>query len=337
MSAIRALLSKIIDYAGLFPPSSLSLSETLRNFRRYLDGPTNWLVGKIVLPSALLTKIDATQLDQFTNLPVTIVARQVMARQSWLTALGDDVLKARSFATDRPQVAMGAFEVLLPEDVECRTGLMELLKSASSILETHPTYFEVPAGPRFNDRLALLGDCLSGLENRSWGLKLRTGGTKPEQFPPLNTVARAILLSRSARIPLKFTAGLHHPIRHWDEGLQTAMHGFINVLLGGILAHAHKLSSVELTKILEEQDPTRFWFHETDLGWGGLTVSVKATEEFRQSITGFGSCSVEEPWDDLQALGWTANGRECARNDQPRMDANAQAMINREWTRMRRQ
>ena len=30
-------------------------------------------------------------------------------------------------------------------------------------------------------------------------------------------------------IPWKATAGLHHPLRHFDDKLQTSMHGFVNV------------------------------------------------------------------------------------------------------------
>src|SRR5260370_821402 len=48
--ALSNLLAKSIDFAGAFPPASLSLSETLATFNRYLHGRESWLVGSIVLP-----------------------------------------------------------------------------------------------------------------------------------------------------------------------------------------------------------------------------------------------------------------------------------------------
>ena len=33
--SLRALLTGIVDYAGLFPPAQLSLDEAIRNYARY--------------------------------------------------------------------------------------------------------------------------------------------------------------------------------------------------------------------------------------------------------------------------------------------------------------
>ena len=42
MSAIRALLTGSIDYAGLFPPAGLDMASAVENYARYRAGPDAW-------------------------------------------------------------------------------------------------------------------------------------------------------------------------------------------------------------------------------------------------------------------------------------------------------
>src|SRR5262249_54512590 len=63
--------------------------------------------------------------------------------------------------------------------------------------------------------------------------KLRCGGLEASTFPSVEQVSAAIAACRDASVPLKFTAGLHHPIRHFSGEVQTKMHGFINVFVAG--------------------------------------------------------------------------------------------------------
>jgi hypothetical protein len=48
--SLRALLTNIIDYAGLYPPAALPLPEVIANYRRYLDSPESWMLNRLVLP-----------------------------------------------------------------------------------------------------------------------------------------------------------------------------------------------------------------------------------------------------------------------------------------------
>ena len=48
----KALLSGLIDYAGLFPPAALSMEEAVRNYARYREGEHAWMLGKFVVPEA---------------------------------------------------------------------------------------------------------------------------------------------------------------------------------------------------------------------------------------------------------------------------------------------
>ncbi len=50
MTALQALLSNIVDYAGLFPPAALSLEETCENYAQYLKSHEVWMLNRLVLP-----------------------------------------------------------------------------------------------------------------------------------------------------------------------------------------------------------------------------------------------------------------------------------------------
>lgn len=54
MTSLEALMSGVIDYAGLFPPAALSLEDTLANYSSYLQGADAWMLNRLVLPAAKL-------------------------------------------------------------------------------------------------------------------------------------------------------------------------------------------------------------------------------------------------------------------------------------------
>jgi hypothetical protein len=47
--ALRALLTNLIDYAGLFPPAALSMQDAVRNYARYREGEYAWMLGRFVV------------------------------------------------------------------------------------------------------------------------------------------------------------------------------------------------------------------------------------------------------------------------------------------------
>lgn len=52
-ASLRTLLTRLIDYAGLFPPAALSWPEVAKNYSRYLDSPEGWMLNRLVLPAKL--------------------------------------------------------------------------------------------------------------------------------------------------------------------------------------------------------------------------------------------------------------------------------------------
>src|SRR5438105_6737048 len=56
-ASVRALLTGIVDYAGLFPPAELPLNEAIRNYARYRTAPESWMLGRFICPAARLTEL----------------------------------------------------------------------------------------------------------------------------------------------------------------------------------------------------------------------------------------------------------------------------------------
>jgi len=109
----------------------------------------------------------------------------------------------------------------------------------------------------------------------------------------------ADFLHRAAaqRLPFKATAGLHHPIHN-------GMHGFVNVFVAAAFAW-HGMDREPLTQVLEETDPKAFEFDDQELRWHGSSLSTDQIQVARRNFChSFGSCSFEEPLEDLRGLGW---------------------------------
>jgi len=58
--ALQALLTNLIDYAGLFPPASLDLPTAIQNYTAYRQGEHAWMLGRFVVPAALVAEVDPT-------------------------------------------------------------------------------------------------------------------------------------------------------------------------------------------------------------------------------------------------------------------------------------
>ncbi|MGH9658246.1 MAG: hypothetical protein ACRD96_06860, partial [Bryobacteraceae bacterium] len=118
--------------------------------------------------------------------------------------------------------------------------------------------------------------------------KIRLGG---ERVAPAELLARFLV---DARVPFKATAGLHRAIR------SAGGHGFLNVLVAAALADR----GVEVvTAALEEDSPAAFRFDSTVVAWREHALGEADIAAMRRRLISFGSCSFDEPVEDLRALG----------------------------------
>ena len=54
IESLRILLNEIIDYAGLFPPSQVSMPDAVLNYATYRGSNYGWMLGRFVLPVSRL-------------------------------------------------------------------------------------------------------------------------------------------------------------------------------------------------------------------------------------------------------------------------------------------
>jgi hypothetical protein len=75
--------------------------------------------------------------------------------------------------------------------------------------------------------------------------------------------------------------------------------------VAGVLAWARGLDHAEVGQILAEEGTGGFAFETMGLAWRGRRATISEIEAVRRGgMLTFGSCSFEEPKEDLEALGF---------------------------------
>jgi hypothetical protein len=137
------------------------------------------------------------------------------------------------------------------------------------------------------------------------GIKLRCGGETAAAFPPPEHVARMIALCRDRGVALKCTAGLHHPLRRPALQYGAVMHGFANLFGAGLLAAAHGLDRERIATCIADENPADFHLDADGFAWRDERLDTKEIRQGRADLmTSYGSCSFDEPREDLRELGW---------------------------------
>jgi len=296
-AGLRALLTGIIDYAGLFPPAGLPLDQAIRNYARYRTEPESWMLGRFIIPAARLAELDPF-MELFTNVPPLVIStlgRSGQDEPSFLDGLKQDLADVTAFRKKHGEsVVIDVMETRIP-----REDAVKIVQAATKLIDSQrppalKPFFEVLPADAKNFMTGVEGD---------GGLKLRCGGLEAAAFPLAKDIAQFIAVAKFAGTPLKFTAGLHHPIRRYDVGVKMHMHGFLNVFVAGVLANARGLAGDDMCRILDDEDASNFAFDADGLRWCDHHASVTEIETARRErVISFGSCSFDEPRDDLHAL-----------------------------------
>jgi hypothetical protein len=332
--SVRLLLDGVIDYAGLFPPAQLELAPALANYLACRGDLDAWMLGRFICPAErlqeLIAGIDTRQGGSVQPIRVSVLGRGGETAQQFLEQLTADV-RAMASARDEGSAVLliEGYETRLPADVVRRqdsTAVGELLGRAAGILLSAglaraPRFVEVPLVGDWRESVPAVVEGVAA-HNR-WrstvvdndtrvlsvkapptGVKLRTGGADAAAFPSTAQVALVIHSCREAQVPLKFTAGLHHAIRVFDPGVRAHHHGFLNLLIAGVLAYAMALELHDVLAVIDEQDARQLRFTGETCGWNDAEATLDEIQYARRHrVISFGSCSFDEPRDDLRRLG----------------------------------
>ncbi len=291
-SAVRSLLESAVDYAGMFPPAKLTLTEAASQYASAHAGMHSWLLGRFLLPLA--------RLEDFGD----VVEASLPARGSSVWPVGviatDDrlgQLDAIQRFNERWTGSLSVEAVEVAPLSRSRVG-----EVAGQVPEGVDVYFEVRPDED-------VGTYLEVVAAAGAGAKIRTGGVTADAFPSTSTLAEFIASCASARVPFKATAGLHHALRGphpLTPALDntTTMHGFLNLSVAAALVHVEQADLSEVRAALDETSTDAFRFRSGRLTWRDRTLAAANLIETRQrSFNSFGSCSFDEPVADLEALG----------------------------------
>lgn len=283
----RELLAGAIDYAGLFPPTQLTMAEAAGNYRHYLASPQRWALARFVVPVGRLTELAR-------------VLGAIGKGESWrLAALGGADPFADGAAVIEFNQRYGAWARV--DVIEAATPTPKAVATRLAGSAGLACYCELdPAAPEF-------GAAAAAVHEFDAAAKLRTGGVVVGAIPPVERVAMFLETCHRLELPFKATAGLHQGLRgrrplSYSPGAPTAvMHGYLNLMLAAAWLRAGG-SAAEARQILERDTGAELRFEPEQIVWGGMRWTREQITAGRRFFVGFGACSFEEPLQCLSAL-----------------------------------
>ncbi|MEP7146989.1 MAG: hypothetical protein ABI792_08260 [bacterium] len=308
---------KIIDYAGLFPPANLNLKNAFGNYLKYLDENYNFMLSKFICPVSLFPELK----DLVSEVPsrdlkiiISALGRGGSDLNSFKKNLEEDLAIWNKFVSGlKENINVNSFEVKIPIEIisSCDSDNIALFLDSLSnnikqqISQPVMIFVEGSSNDKWKENTVSL---INGIEihnqkNFDTGFKLRTGGTEANAFPSSHQIAFSIRKCLDRKVPMKFTAGLHHPFPHYDSEINAAMHGFVNVFASGIIAMRHDISDSVLEEVLNDKNPLNFIFTDDNFSWNNWKVEIADIEYARKDLVlSYGSCSFDEPVEDLKSL-----------------------------------
>ncbi len=273
------------------------MADAVREYASGRKGAFAWALGRFVVPVSRLGEFESVAGDLLPRGP---------AEPPWsLTVLGgldrsEDLGRINSFNEGHAADPGAGAAVIDAIEFKVRSAA-EIHQATGFAYGGLECYLEVPLSEDSPALIATIGRI-------GFRAKVRTGGQTLEQFPSTTELAGFIRLCAQAGVPFKATAGLHHPFRarrrlSYDPvGPSGVMHGFLNVLLAAAFAR-EGMDTDMLVKVLDDGSVEAFRFDDDGASWRGERLATERLLNAREHlIISFGSCSVQEPRDDLMAL-----------------------------------
>ncbi|MEM6793935.1 MAG: hypothetical protein AAF725_08115 [Acidobacteriota bacterium] len=289
---IKHLLTGIVDYAGLFPPAKLDMEPAVAEFGRQRASRDAWILGRFVVPAARLEELERAYQKLGDG-----EAESGPWRLSVL--VGGDAAAARAHL-DSFNARNAGWAVA--DAIETKPSSTSEIDRVAAAFEGFEIFFELP-----HDRDP--GDLMAAVARVGGRAKIRTGGVSPDAFPSIGETASFLVAAHRAGIPLKATAGLHHPLpgeyrlTYEPESPTGTMHGFLNLFIAAAFVRFGGLGETELKELLGERNAGALEFSSAGVSWRGHRLSAEALAEARREMAiSYGSCSFQEPVDDLRAL-----------------------------------
>jgi hypothetical protein len=306
---LKVFMQGLIDYAGLFPPARLDMPDAAATFARHLGGEYAWMLGCFICPVVRLDELAEQRptLEKYSPIRVSVLGTAPTNEDDHLDLAVLDAERVARFET-YGWAQCTQLEVKWPHSL---ISARPLRRYASRLSQAGCTYrhlfFEIDRRDSWDGDVvrmaAALAEAAAVAEaGGTFGFKIRTGGLTADLYPSPDQIAVAVEACRDAGVPLKATAGLHHPIRHDRSTEGVTQHGFFNVFGAAALAYGAGLDRGDLVAIIEDRRLSEFTFDSTEFGWGRHAVGIEALGEARARLAfSYGSCNFDEPLEDLAA------------------------------------
>jgi hypothetical protein len=297
VKSVDALLSGLVDYAGLFPPASEGMREALENYASYREGDDRAALGRFIVPISRLKELEVAGRDLLPRGSTSEPWRLSVLVSGDIRTAVEEML---SFNSRHASGSTDGFAVIDVAELKADT-VDDVERQRAEMPGSFTTYFEIPIKGDVSPLVRAIA--LAGAR-----AKVRTGGVTPESIPPARDVIAFIAACRREAVPFKATAGLHHPIRdsyrltYAPDSPVGTMYGFLNVFVASALVYAGESEDLALAA-LEESDRHAFAFEDDAIVWRGKRIASGEIEGSRRMLAiSFGSCSFREPIDELAPL-----------------------------------
>ncbi|MCQ6562268.1 hypothetical protein [Paenibacillus mendelii] len=307
--SVRFFMERLIDYAGLFPPAELPLGAAIQNYNRYGRDQDSWMLGRFIVPVSRLGEL-ASYKSMFSEdhpLMLSVVGNRSCGDKECLGLLTGSLDRIQTFRNQfQEAVEIDTLELPLPP-IPIEAPLLDAVGMGASGAGLR-TFCELTYAldPHWEPNMLEALDKIAAhnsVSEAKIGMKLRAGGVTADAFPAPGQIALVLKACRDRNIPMKFTAGLHHPVRMYRHEVNAKMHGFLNVFFAGMLAYAHKLDNKSIAEIIEDENPDNFNFTGDGIRWRNLTVTSAEVQAYRAcALSAYGSCSFDEPRDEIREL-----------------------------------
>jgi hypothetical protein len=297
LKSVDALLTGLVDYAGLFPPAGEDMRPALESYASYLESPDRSALGRFIVPVSRLKELEREGSDL---MPLGDTSEPW--RLSVLVA--DDVRGAAAEMlefNDRHSPESNAGRAVI-DIVELKaSSVNEVAYQRNDLPARFIAYFEIPI-------IADVQPLVQAISSAGARAKVRTGGVTAEAFPRAERIVDFIAASKYEGVAFKATAGLHHAVRReyrltYEPGSPTAMmYGFLNLLVAAALVYGGESEDTALAA-LEDSEPSAFTFSDDAIQWRERRIALEQIVKFRSRFAiSFGSCSFREPIDELASL-----------------------------------
>lgn len=308
--SLKELLSGLIDYAGLFPPASLHIDKAIAEYLFYKKFEYKDIVSRFVVPVSSVENLKLICKEHnVKNISLSVILPEMGSDEKSEKIISKSIQDLSNIIKSNNFIEVSSFEIKLPKNLtaETKDDITQLSKKIISQInllnESSRIFFEpYVLDDNWKNNIDIACDIISGNKDKS-GFKLRTGGVTKDAFPHTDILAYSIKKCSDLKIKFKATAGLHHPLRHYNSSVKTKMHGFLNVFIGFLIAGKYNPGLEVLKRIINSESPEKFNFTDDFITYGNYALSLKDIKKIKESfMLSYGSCSIDEPIDDLKTL-----------------------------------